>query len=131
VLQCVAVRLLVAVEKMRKGKIEREKESARAREKIREHCNKELHCNTLQHSVAFASFALSLFPELLAVFKMGRVSIQTFRSRWMELICIVAVCCSVLQYVAVYCRVLRCVAVCCSVLQYVAVCCSMLQYVAA
>ena len=35
-------------------------------------------------------------------------------------VCVVAVCCSVLQCVALCCSVLQCVAVCCSVLQCVA-----------
>jgi len=67
-------------------------------------CHSVLQCSSLLQCW-IASFALSLLPQLLAVFKMGRVSIQSFRSQWMELICVVAVCCSVLQ----------CVAVCCSV----------------
>jgi len=40
-------------------------------------------------------------------------------------VCLVAVCCSVLQCVAVCCSVLQCVAVSCSELQCVTVYCSM------
>ena len=42
-------------------------------------------------------------------------------------VCVVAVCCSVLQCVAVCCSVLQCVAVCCCVLLCVVLCCSALQ----
>jgi len=61
-----------------------------------------------------------------------------------NIVCVVAVCCSVLQCVAVCCSLLQLVAVCrnrektkiryvetcCSVLQFVAVCCSVLPSVA-
>jgi len=47
------------------------------------------------------------------------------------LFCLVALCCSMVQYVTVKSSVLQCGAVCCSVLQCVAVCCSVLQCVAA
>ena len=67
------------------------------------------HCNTLQHTAAWAHFAVAEWTK-------GGPCIK--------------VCCSVLQCVAVCCSVLRCVAVCCSVLQCVAVCCSVSQCVA-
>ena len=46
-----------------------------------------------------------------------------------DVICVIAVCCSVLQCVVVCCSVLQCVAVCCSVLQCVAIRCTLLQCV--
>ena len=44
------------------------------------------------------------------------------------LLCVIAVCCSMLQCIAGCCSVLQCVEVCCSVLQCVAVCCSVLRH---
>jgi len=44
-----------------------------------------------------------------------------------QIVCLIDVCCSVLQCAAVSFSVLQCAAMCCRVLQCVAVCCSVLQ----
>jgi len=70
-----------------------------------------------------------------------KIDIQWCCQRVLAYVCIVAVCCGMLQCTALFCSVLQCVAVCCSVvdsarpcmstsLQCVAVCCSALQCVA-
>ena len=95
------------------------------------------HTKTLTHTPR-----RTLTHPHIYVFQALRCS--AYLTRGLVRICIVAVCCSMLQHVAVCCSVLHCVADksnklytltgndlhCCSVLQHVAVCCTVLQYFA-